>query len=62
MRRQVITTCPKTGRTIWTYVDLGAGAAKPMHGAGPIRGQMAGGGTTRASGFAASKAVPRKTA
>ncbi|MBA3688448.1 MAG: hypothetical protein H0W81_06440 [Chloroflexi bacterium] len=27
MKRQVITICPKTGRTIWTWVDHGPGAA-----------------------------------
>lgn len=39
-QRQVTTICPDTGRTIWTYLDLGPGAAKPAHGQGPAAGRL----------------------
>lgn len=32
MERQVTIICPKTGRTVWVYEDLGRGAAKVNHG------------------------------
>jgi hypothetical protein len=56
MMRQVFVYDPKTGRSEHRYVEAGPGAAKRNHGAGPVHGQMVGGGAvTRPGAFVAPK-------